>query len=146
MKGLDIGAGIVDADYRGSVKILLINNFSNIFQINFGDRIAQLILERIENLEYVLVKSLPETNRLNWGFGSTRLSFNSANSADLGCDDPILIPVSIRECKSQQTWTPASALIDSGASTQFIDPTFAHQLGLKLDSKPVPEALILVDR
>ena len=71
VKGLDIGAGVVDADYRGSVKILLINNSSTPFQINPGDRMAQLILERIENTECVLVDSLPVTTRGNQGFGST---------------------------------------------------------------------------
>ena len=48
VKGLDIGAGVVDADYRGPIKVLLINNSEeNVpFQINPGDRMAQLILER----------------------------------------------------------------------------------------------------
>ena len=51
IKGLDIGAGVVDSDYRGPIKVLLINNSDTPFQINAGDRMAQLILERIENPE-----------------------------------------------------------------------------------------------
>ena len=49
VKGLDIQAGVIDVDYRSSVKVLLFNNSSNNFQINLRDRMAQLILERIEN-------------------------------------------------------------------------------------------------
>ena len=106
------------ADYWGSVKILLINNSQGPFQINSGDRMAQLILERIENPECILVESLPITTCGNQGFGSTGIS---ANSADLGCGDPMVIPVAIKN----RSWKQASAIIDSGASTQFIDPDFA---------------------
>ena len=76
VRGLDIGAGVVDPDYRGSVKVLLINNSVDgvPFQINQGDRIAQLILERIETPECIIVDSLPETDRGTNGFGSTGLS------------------------------------------------------------------------
>ena len=66
----------------------------------------------------------------------------SANSADLGCGDPMVIPVTIKDTRNG---IAASAMIDSGASTQFIDSDFAHQLGLRLELKPVPEALIVVD-
>ena len=45
VKGLDIGAGVVDSDYRGPIKSLLINNSNMPFQVNVGDRMAQLILE-----------------------------------------------------------------------------------------------------
>ena len=103
---------------------------------------AQVILERIENPECVLVKSLPETKRGNRGFGSTG---TSVNSADLGCGNPMVIPVAIRKNNCQESWLSASAMIDSGASTQFIDPDFASQLRLTLDLKPIPESLIVVD-
>ena len=103
---------------------------------------AELILEYIENPEYILVDSLLVINCGKRGFSSTRLSTNSTN---LGCGNPIVILVSIRESKSQQLWTPASAMFNSKALTQFIDPEFTDQLVLKLDSKPVPEALIVVD-
>ena len=137
----------MDADYRGLVKILLINNSQGPFQINPGDRMAQLNLERIENPECVLVESLPTTTRGNQVFGSTGLSSKpvTANSADLGCGDPMVtIPVTIRK-GNREPWEPASAMIDSGASTQFIDPDFARQLGIPLKQNTVPEALIVVD-
>ena len=140
VKGLDIGAGVIDADYRGSVRILLINNSSQHFKINIGDRMAQLILESIENPECILVETLPGTTRGDQGFGSTGLS---ANSADLRCGDPMVIPVAIKNNKIP--WKSASAMIYSGAWTQFIDPGFAQELGLQLDPKSVPESLIVVD-
>ena len=142
MKDLDIGAGVVIADYGGSVKVLLINNSTNNFQINQGDHMAQLILERIENPECVLVNSLPETKRGNRGFSSTGIY---VNSADLGCGDPMVIPVAIRKNNCQESSLSTSAMIDSGASTQFIDPDFASQFGLTLDLKPIPESPIVVD-
>ena len=57
----------------------------------------------------------------------------------------MVIPVAIRKNNCQESWLSASAMIDSGASTQFIDPDFASQLGLTLDLKPIPESLIVVD-
>ena len=103
---------------------------------------AQLILERIENSVCTLVNTLTSTARGNQGFGSTGLS---ANSTDLGCGDPMVIPVAIKENNNKMPRKPASAMIDSGASTQFIDPEFAPGLGLQLDPKSVPESLIVVD-
>lgn len=44
---IDVGAGVIDADYRGQVKILLFNHADTAFEIAAGDRIAQLILERV---------------------------------------------------------------------------------------------------
>lgn len=44
---IDTGAGVIDADYRGQVKVLLFNHAETDFQIKTGDRIAQLVLERV---------------------------------------------------------------------------------------------------
>ena len=113
VKGLDIGAGVVDSDYRGPIKALLINNSNIPFQVNIGDRMAQLMLERIDNPECILVDELPETERASKGFGSIGI-----NSADLGCNEPMIVPVRLNRD------TTGSAMIDSGASTQFIDLDF----------------------
>jgi dUTP pyrophosphatase len=65
------GAGVIDADYRGEVKVILFN-FSDIdFEIKEGDRIAQLILEKIYTPEIEVVPVLEETVRGDGGFGST---------------------------------------------------------------------------
>ena len=44
---IDTGAGVVDADYRGEVKVLLFNHAETDFEIKEGDRVAQLVLERV---------------------------------------------------------------------------------------------------
>ena len=76
---IDVGAGVVDADYRGELKVLLINQGSTPFQVKIGDRIAQLILEKIELSDPMEVDSLEETNRGDHGFGSTGIEIlNSA--------------------------------------------------------------------
>ena len=95
---------------------------------------AQLILERIENPECILVDELPETERGSKGFGSTGI-----NSADLGCNEPMIVPVRLNNN------TTGSAMIDSGASTQFIDQDFVVKNNLPLTLKTKPETLIVVD-
>ncbi|KNC96880.1 dUTP diphosphatase [Spizellomyces punctatus DAOM BR117] len=71
---IDVGAGVVDADYRGPVGVVLFNFGENEFKIEEGDRIAQLVLERIVTPEVVEVKTLEETVRGAGGFGSTGVS------------------------------------------------------------------------
>ncbi|EEQ86404.2 dUTP pyrophosphatase [Blastomyces dermatitidis ER-3] len=68
---IDTGAGVIDADYRGEVKVLLFNFSDTDFTINEGDRIAQLVLERIYTPEVVEVEQLEESVRGAGGFGST---------------------------------------------------------------------------
>ncbi|OAL22055.1 deoxyuridine 5'-triphosphate nucleotidohydrolase [Fonsecaea multimorphosa] len=68
---IDTGAGVIDADYRGEVKVLLFNHSEVDFQVNKGDRIAQLVLERIYTPEIVEVENLEESVRGAGGFGST---------------------------------------------------------------------------
>ncbi|KAH7163263.1 dUTP diphosphatase [Dactylonectria estremocensis] len=68
---IDTGAGVIDADYRGQVKVLLFNHAAADFEIKEGDRIAQLILERIYTPEVVEVEELAESVRGAGGFGST---------------------------------------------------------------------------
>ena len=84
VKGIDVGAGVVDSDYRGIVKVVFINNSGSEFKVNKGDRIAQLILEKctvVEELHVnengfvtVLVENdllMGNKTRGSGGFGST---------------------------------------------------------------------------
>ncbi len=73
VKGIDVGAGVVDSSYRGILKVLIINNKDEEFKVNIGDRIAQMILERIYNDDFTVVKEdeLTNTSRGEGGFGST---------------------------------------------------------------------------
>lgn len=70
-KFIDVGAGVIDSDYRGNVGVILFNFGEQEFEVKKGDRIAQLILERIVTPEVKEVDSLEETVRGNGGFGST---------------------------------------------------------------------------
>lgn len=63
--------GTIDADYRGELKILLINNGKDDFLIQRGDRIAQLIVAKIHQPEVIEVQELSSTQRGEGGFGST---------------------------------------------------------------------------
>ncbi|KAJ7068003.1 dUTPase-like protein [Mycena amicta] len=68
---IDTGAGVIDADYRGVVFVLLFNLSDKDFQVEEGDRIAQLIIERIYTPDVLEVEDLDETLRGAGGFGST---------------------------------------------------------------------------
>ncbi|KAB8070279.1 dUTPase-like protein [Aspergillus leporis] len=68
---IDTGAGVIDADYRGEVKVLLFNHSDVEFLVKVGDRVAQLIIERIYTPEVMVVEELEESVRGAGGFGST---------------------------------------------------------------------------
>ncbi|KAF9699505.1 hypothetical protein EKO04_002662 [Ascochyta lentis] len=69
--GIDTMAGVIDADYRGPVGVILANLSDTDFEIKVGDRIAQLIVEKIAMPEVVVVQKLEESVRGAGGFGST---------------------------------------------------------------------------
>ncbi|ORZ19217.1 dUTP diphosphatase [Lobosporangium transversale] len=68
---VDVGAGVVDYDYRGPIGVVLFNFGQNDFVVEEGDRIAQLVLEKVHMCEAVEVKELDSTERGSSGFGST---------------------------------------------------------------------------
>lgn len=69
--GIDTGAGVVDADYRGLLGVVLFNNSDEDFHVKTGDRIAQLVVEKIWTGDIVVADSLDDTERAEGGFGST---------------------------------------------------------------------------
>jgi dUTP pyrophosphatase len=69
--GLDVGAGVVDASYRGPVSIVIFNHLDEDYEVKIGDRIAQLILEVIITPDIELVDDLDNTDRGSKGFGSS---------------------------------------------------------------------------
>ena len=69
--GLVNGIGTVDADYRGELKVLMINWGDEDFTINDGDRIAQVVIAKHERAEFELCEELGETERGSGGFGHT---------------------------------------------------------------------------
>ena len=69
-KFIDVGAGVVDSDYRGEVGVVLFNHGDQDFEVKMGDRIAQLILEKIDTPKVEEVQALEESVRGSGGFGS----------------------------------------------------------------------------
>lgn len=69
--GLVNGIGTIDSDYRGEIKIPLINWGEEPFSVNHGDRIAQMVVARYERVELEAVSRLTETDRGTGGFGHT---------------------------------------------------------------------------
>ena len=63
--------GTIDADYRGEIKVILVNLSNSTVQIQDGDRVAQMVIARYEQAEWTAVETLDETMRGAGGFGST---------------------------------------------------------------------------
>jgi dUTP pyrophosphatase len=72
-KGITVlnSPGTVDADYRGEIKIALINLSKETFTIKNGDRVAQMVINKYEQIEFKLTDSLSETDRGAGGYGHT---------------------------------------------------------------------------
>ncbi|MBZ4676265.1 MAG: deoxyuridine 5-triphosphate nucleotidohydrolase [Anaerophaga sp.] len=65
--------GTIDSDYRGEIKVILVNLSNNEFTINNGDRICQMVIHKYETFEWDHVEELSETLRGSGGFGHTGL-------------------------------------------------------------------------
>lgn len=63
--------GTIDADYRGEIKVLLVNLSKDPFTVNVGERIAQMVIARHEQGEFIVVDKLDETERGEGGYGHT---------------------------------------------------------------------------
>jgi dUTP pyrophosphatase len=63
--------GTIDCDYRGEIKIILINLSAEMQVVQNGDRIAQMVIQKVEKISWEEVALLSETSRSNGGFGST---------------------------------------------------------------------------
>ena len=73
-KFIDVGAGVIDSDYRGELGVVLFNFSNEDFCINMGDRIAQLVFEKIKTPEIKEVDELEGTDRGSKGYGSSGIS------------------------------------------------------------------------
>jgi dUTP pyrophosphatase len=69
--GLVNGIGTIDSDYRGELKIAIVNISNEPFTINNGERVAQLVINKYERVNLVEVETIDETERGTGGFGST---------------------------------------------------------------------------
>ena len=73
-QAIDCGAGVIDSQYRGEIRVLLFNHSDRDFVIKKGDRIAQLLIQKVESAVFVPADSLDDTARGEAGFGSTGLT------------------------------------------------------------------------
>ena len=69
--GIDTLAGVIDCDYRGEVKVVLVNHGDDPFPIAAGDRVAQLLVQRFERAAFRAAREVGDTERGSGGFGST---------------------------------------------------------------------------
>jgi len=69
--GIDTLAGVIDSDYRGEVKVVLVNHGQEPFRVAPGDRVAQLLVQRVERATFRTVAALGGSERGTGGFGST---------------------------------------------------------------------------
>lgn len=70
-QGVDVLAGVIDAGYRGEVKVCLYNTSDEIISIEIGDRIAQILFQEVPKFKLIEVEELNETDRNSGGFGSS---------------------------------------------------------------------------
>lgn len=64
--------GTIDSGYRGEIGVVLINHdLENSFEVKKGDRIAQLVIQKVENAQFKIVNELPASQRATGGYGST---------------------------------------------------------------------------
>ena len=75
-KGITVlnSPGTIDADYRGEIGVILINLSKENFNIESGDRVAQLVISKHETIQWRLSESLEDSNRGEKGFGSTGIN------------------------------------------------------------------------
>lgn len=73
-KGIITHTGCVDSDYRGEVKVILMNLTREPFTVNHGDRVAQLLMVKVENIKWFPVPELNPTQRGSGGFGHTGMN------------------------------------------------------------------------
>lgn len=71
VNGIHRHAGVIDSGYRGHIKVCLHNTTKDVYHVEHGDRIAQIVIQQCPHFELCLVDSLDDTERGNGGFGST---------------------------------------------------------------------------
>ena len=69
--GIDVLAGVVDSSYRGEIKVCLYNTGREYYEVNRGDRIAQILFQEVPHCNLIVTDELDKTDRNQGGFGST---------------------------------------------------------------------------
>lgn len=116
-----MGAGVIDADFQGTIKVLLFNHSDTPFDVHAGDRIAQLILERIlisDGDDVQGVADLNTTARGSKGFGSSGLRWDGIYQ----CQDIPRFPKKRRKHEVE-------AILDTGATRSVVGLREARRIG-----------------
>ena len=145
---LAVNTGVIDADYTGEIKVILVNLGTKKYKIHKEDKIAQLIVERIASKEAILVENLETTERGTKGFGSSDMELikQVRMGADLLIKSPTLEKSSLRETTqgaphgmprprrtSQQVRTSADLLINQSRKiTGRLDKGGSHNQHAKV--------------
>ena len=90
LRGIDVAGGVIDPDFRGEVKVILVNNGQESLSVRPGDRVGQLILEKYAKVNLQGAEDLTHTLRGGEGFGSTGVAVRSLSelrSERLHCRD-----------------------------------------------------------
>lgn len=76
--------GTIDSDYRGEIKIMLVNHSDRLFKVRKGMRIAQMIFSSVERVNFVVTDELKETDRGMGGFGHSGTGRNGKKNGGMG--------------------------------------------------------------
>ena len=110
---IDVAAGVVDADYRGQIKVVLVNHSDTAFDVKPGDRVAQLILEKIAaDTVCRQVQVIGQTARGTGGFGHTGMNPNPTSTAETAqrlCADATSTAATIATDSTNHTDTSSSS-------------------------------------
>ena len=103
-KFIDVGAGVIDADYRGEVGVILFNFGDTDFEVKMGDKIAQLIFEKIKTPVVIEVDCLEETERGEKGYGSTGIETKPSfsQSSESSSKPSTVQSHSVNQCQSSE--------------------------------------------
>ena len=89
-QGLEVAGGVIDADYRGEVKVIMVNHGPHPKVFEVGDRVAQIIIEKIAEIPMVVSSELSSTSRGGGGFGSSGIVGRSGRGWGEPVPDPAL--------------------------------------------------------
>ena len=137
-KFIDVGAGVIDSDYRGELGAILFNFCNEDFVLNQGDKVAQLIFEKIKTPTVKEVDSLEETGRGDRGYGSTGIS--GSQSDQLKTSRPNQNSYSDQAVKTQLTNESAQRQSQLSQARQIISARQIQKLAK--DDNPVFLAVI----
>lgn len=128
--GINVGAGVIDSDYRGEIKIILFNNSNKPYPIKTGDKIAQMVILPTPTMHLEVTESLHTSDRGTKGFGSTDKTIPSNNNKNIANNN---------KSQSKQPNTAAAATLQSNNIEDNINDIIPP-CNIELSSDPFDDA------